>query len=392
MIRKVHIHPEEPVIREDGQVEASARIVRPHTYGRRRTRRLWFRAPASHVRILHGDATSALLGTLFRLMALGRPVRVHGTLAPGLLENLERFQANWARWRPTWYQAVSIEAEGTTPPAVGAEGTLLTFSGGIDSTWAAKRFLAEDGGDSCGPRLAGVMVDGLDILLGGGRDFAGAAARSGRILASRGVPLHLAATNVRDLPQDWEDCNRTALAAVHHLFRGRYAQGLVANAYEEGFARRFFPEELDDIPLLGADDMPLRFAPADLDRVGRLEELLDWPEALANLRVCWMHPTGGENCGRCGKCMVVMLAARVLGGGRLPCFDRDLEDDEIPAMLADPHEIIPFRAQQLLEHAVRRGLDEPWMALAEQVRGDDPLRRIRRAAVDEGRGDPVGAA
>ena len=388
MTRKVHIHPEAPRVRKTGEREVSARIAWPRWFARLRAQWLWFRAPAAATTAVEGDATSAVLGALFPCMELGRPVRVHGTLAPGLRENLDRYQANWARWRPARYRHVSIEAEGTTPPATGGEGTLLTYSGGIDSTQAVKRLQAGGTSEARDALRACVMAHGFDIPLDQAEGFASATARARRILASRGVPLHLAATNVREIPQEWNDSNRAAIAAVLHMFRGRHAVGVVANAYEEGFARRFFPEEVEDMPLLGSDDLPLRFAPSDRDRIGRLEELLDWPEALADLRVCWMHPTGAGNCGRCGKCIIVILAARVLGAGRLPCFDRDVEDDEILAMLADRHEIIPFRAQQLLEHAVRRGLDEPWMQVAAQVRGEDPLRRIRRAAAAAGRAVP----
>lgn len=390
MIRSVHIHPGEPVVGEDA-LEVSARVEWPRSLGRRRTQRLWFRAPAGQADAVPGDGGSALLGVLFRCMELGRPVRVHGTLPAGLGENLARLQENWVRWSPRRYRAVPIHAEGTTPSVDGGEGAVLAFSGGIDSTQAVHRCL-EEGATAERPALrAAVMVHGFDIPLAEAEGFASAAARSRRILASRGVPLLLAATNVREIRQDWEDANRAAIASVLHLFRPGFGAGLTANSYEEGFARRFFPEDVEDPPLLGSDDFPIRIAPADRDRIGRLEELLDWPEALADLRVCWVHPTGAGNCGRCAKCIIVILAARVLGAGRLPCFDRDVEDEEILSMLEDPHAIVPIRAQQLLDRAKRRGLDEPWMAVAERVRGVDPLRRIRREAAAVGRRIAEGA-
>ena len=60
-------------------------------------------------------------------------------------------------------------------------------------------------------------------------------------------------------------------------------------------------------------------------------------------------------------------------------------------MLDDKHVILPVRAVPWLAHTRRRGPDEPWMAVAERVRGDDPLRRFRRRALAEGRAESEAA-
>lgn len=390
MRRSVHIHPEAPVVL-DGALELAARIDWPRSLGRRRSQRIFFRVSDAAPADATSCATPFLLGALFRCMELGRPVRVHGEVAPGLLENLDRFQANWASWMPVRYRRVSITAEGTTPPRSGGQGACLAYSGGIDSTYAVRHLLLDGDGRGSAERGSAVMVHGFDIPVEASEGFERALARARRILDSRGVPLRSVATNVREIRMSWEDANRAVIAGVLHLFRGRHARGLIANSYEASLARRFFPEDVEDPPLASSVDFPVEVCATERDRVGRLEGILDWPEALADLRVCYVDPRWDRNCGRCGKCIIVMLAARVLGAGALPCFDRDVEDHEIVRMLEDPHQIIPVRAQQLLEHARRRGIDEPWMRVAERVRGDDPLRRIRAEAQALGR-PPVGDA
>lgn len=382
---RVYIHPEPHVVKDD-VVEVAARIEwarRPWRLRADASQRVWFRLPADLADDVPRDATPFVLAALFRCMKIGRPVEVHGSVAPGLLENLERFQRNWERWMPAKYRAVPILAEGSSEPRHDRAGAVLAYSGGIDSTYAVHRCLTDDGG---APDLrAGVMVHGFDIPIDESEGFQRAAERSRRILDSRDVPLLLASTNLRDIRQSWEDANRAGIAAVLHLLRGRYATGLSANSYQVDFARRLFPEDVEDQPLTGSSDFPVGICGAEPDRIGRLEGLLDWPEALADLRVCYADERYDRNCGRCGKCIIVMLAARILGVGPLPCFDRDVEDAEIVHMLKDPHQIIPVRAQQLLEAARRRKLDESWMAVAEEVRGEDPLRRIRREALAVGR-------
>jgi len=384
MGRRVHIHPEPPVVR-DGAVEVGAVIAWPRSLGRRRTQHVYFRVRDATPEEVTPCATPFLLGALFRCMETRRDVHVHGALAPGLQANLERFQANWSSWMPARYRSVTVTADATAPATGGGRGACLAYSGGIDSTYAVRRLLLDEEGRGGAERGVAVMVHGFDVPVEATAGFERALARARRLLDSRGVPLRAVVTNVREIRMSWEDANRAVIAGTLHLFRGLYAHGLIANSYEESLARRFFPEDVEDPPLLSSDDFPVRVCAQERDRIGRLEGILDWPEALRELRVCYVDERWDRNCGRCGKCIIVMLAARALGAGRLPCFDRDVEDDEIVRMLEDPHQIIPVRAQQLLEHAKRRGIDESWMEVARRVCGDDPLRRIRAEAEAVGR-------
>jgi pyruvyl transferase EpsO len=54
-------------------------------------------------------------------------------------------------------------------------------------------------------------------------------------------------------------------------------------------------------------------------RMNKLRALVQYPEAVARLRVCWRNP-GSFNCGHCEKCVRTMLALRALGVERCAAF------------------------------------------------------------------------
>ena len=50
---------------------------------------------------------------------------------------------------------------------------------------------------------------------------------------------------------------------------------------------------------------------------------------MTDLRVCARKIVGGRNCGRCEKCVRIILNFRVAGLPIPPAFARDVTDDEI---------------------------------------------------------------
>jgi hypothetical protein len=67
---------------------------------------------------------------------------------------------------------------------------------------------------------------------------------------------------------------------------------------------------------------------AALDKLGKISQIREWPEALKYLRVCYVgHYVG--NCCRCFKCAKIILIFRMLGLGLPECFEQDISDGEI---------------------------------------------------------------
>jgi len=77
-----------------------------------------------------------LLGTIFYLMRLGRPLRVRGNLGRSTVINLRPFQEAWHNMRPDRYRVVDIIPDtiiDLTPSS--PLRSLTLFSGGLDSTF-----------------------------------------------------------------------------------------------------------------------------------------------------------------------------------------------------------------------------------------------------------------
>jgi len=356
-----HVWPEG--ISEDGeQATASAAVERPGEP----VWRLWFRAPSRLRRALTPSADPFLLGVLFRAMATGTPLRVHGSVSPSLLDGLVEFQRAWSCWRPGTYRVVGIEAdeEREEPPAEGDE-VLMPFSGGVDSAFTAWRCRRGDA-ELRRPRLAaGLMIHGFDIPLEDAAGFAGAARGSGAMLSSLGMELVPLATNFREQPGDWEDAHGTALAACLTLLKGRFRSALVASSYP--YSALILPYGSNPVtdPLLSSDSFRIRHDGADVAKVEKVKAIAPWPEARRNLRVCWEGAAHDRNCGRCQKCVWTLLVFRMIGAGLPGCFDRDIGDGEI-ARFRYLDEGACASMRRLVARAKADGVSASWLSALER--------------------------
>ena len=83
---------------------------------------------------------------LFTAMRLGTDLHVHAELSPSLLRNLEEFQSVWVCWRPAHYAKVEFSADVERDATVDDSDDALTlFSGGVDSSFTARRFVPASG-------------------------------------------------------------------------------------------------------------------------------------------------------------------------------------------------------------------------------------------------------
>ena len=317
----LHVWPQEPQI-----VEAQLTVSAVVELGEQRWT-LWYRLPGVHQDCLSPNQDPFAVATVLMAMKRARQLKIHGTVAPSLLRNLEEFQAIWGSWLPQRLTPVPMQADVEQELAVSPPDrpAIATFSGGVDSCYTAFVHGQGRAGRRQESLQAGLLIHGLDIDLKQTAVFDQAVARSQRILDSLGLPLIAMTTNFRAaLDIDWQMGYATALASALMMLQGRFRVGLIPSSYSYS-AQRFVAgsNPLSD-RWLGSDGFAIVHDGAANQRWQKISAIADWPEAMAHLRVCWEGPQTLYNCGRCEKCIRTILSLRLLGRELPPCFPEEV--------------------------------------------------------------------
>ncbi|MEM8941147.1 MAG: hypothetical protein AAGC91_03275 [Pseudomonadota bacterium] len=370
--RTLHIW-QQPVKTYNNEAELSA-ILEGDGFSRRT---LWFRVPESFSAQLSESSDPFVIATIFLAMRCGGRVHVHGQVSSSLLENLEEFMAAWRSWRPERYNEVSLHADAEQEPAKGAptDRAISMFSGGVDSCFTAFRHA----NSICGRRTqnlqTSLMVHGFDIPIDEGRAFAVAFERSKRITDSVDIKLVPVATNFRavvDLP--WRDVFGAGLASCLHVFAKAYDVAIIPSSYTYRTATFPYGSNAITDPLLSSASLRILYDGAETKRFEKIRQLLDWPEATENLRVCWQGDQKDRNCGQCEKCIRNILAFRALEFGLPGCFDQDISDEQIYSLRVSGSALDALRSVGV--EVDKTGSREPWVKALNSA-----IRRNQRAAL-----------
>jgi hypothetical protein len=133
--------------------------------------------------------------------------------------------------------------------------------------------------------------------------------------------------------------------------------------------------------LLGSSSFAVVHDGAAYNRLEKLRLLAGWGEAIESLRVCPVDPRHDRNCGRCTKCILMILTFRVLGI-EPRCFDPVPTDETVlrRAGSIQSHPLFVQEARTILDEAAARGINEPWVrALRRRVwliRSKESLRQL----------------
>jgi hypothetical protein len=321
---KTHLWPDE-VVREGDFITLGAILERPD--GTRR--RLWYRLPLAFREAVTKSCDPFVVGLLFTVMKSPGDLRVHGEVSPSLLRNLVEFQDAWAAWKPAKYHRLEITADlEREQPRAKSDEAIMGFSGGADSAFTAWRHRTGHAGRQARNLVAGVMLHGFDIPLQEAEVFARASANARLMLASLGMELIPIATNFREVGGTWEDAFAAGLASALMLLQGRYNTGLIASGYD--YSALILPWGSNPLTdgMMSSDAFQIILDGTALNKLEKIRQFQDWPEALKYLRVC-LDGHYARNCCRCGKCVKIMMLFRMLDLGLPECFERDISDSEI---------------------------------------------------------------
>ncbi len=326
MANKTHLWIEDTIER-DGETLAGAMIEGPM----QERKFLWYRLANEYDCALTKRADPFLLAAIFSAMRGHADLAVHGEVSASLLRNLEEFQAVWNCWLPQKYSKIEISAEVEKGQAksTNLERAVAAFSGGIDSCFTVWRHRNGKCGRLRRNLQAALMVHGFDIPINEDDAFKNAAGNARKMLDSLNIKLITMATNFRDLGDDWEDAHGAAIASCLMLLEDYYETGFVAST--EPYSNLVLPWGSNPVTdgLMSSDVFQIVHDGAAFTRNDKVREILNWPEALKYLRVCWQGERRDRNCGCCEKCIRTILNFRVVGASLPECFEQDVSDSQI---------------------------------------------------------------
>lgn len=319
---------------------------------------------------------------------LGCDLSIEGGVSRSLLASLDGIFALYARWyglrrKPNVRCSRILESPARDARRKGTRGTVLFFSGGVDSFYSLVTARAE--------------IDALALVVGADQDprhEADATALRHLVRDTAGkekLPAIVVGTDARrvfDRLALWgEQFNGVMLAAIAHMLAGDFGRALVAGSSNAvALADHPWGSHPDHEPRYSSDRMTIEHHGA-IERFEKIRALAESRDVVAALRVCW-RTNDGTNCGTCSKCAQTRLTLRYLAGAEaeaaFKCRARDREEVGVgshaafeywsatrTAARAAGDEVIAARIdRELAWYRVRAALRVPDAALR--------LKRVRR--------------
>ena len=356
----IHVYPEPIGIRGD-QIRLSARIVQPS----HEDLELWFELPLQYEQAVTGFGNALVLATVFLAMRRARTLWVHDQVSPSLLRNLEEFQAAYQAWHPQHYQAIDVRGdnEDECSPAPAGDLVIAAFSGGLDSSFSVYRHTKGLAGRRNVEIGACLMVHGFDIPVRDTECFERACSKARQMLDSLELPLIPLRTNLKKILNPvWRYEHGAALAACLHLFADGFAGALMGGTYQYSRTELIShgSNPLTD-PLLASNSFFMLHDGAEFFRPQKANILLEWPEAMEHLRVCWEGEDLAGNCGICSKCIRMITGFWAMGVDAPKSFTTLPGADDLRNLKLTREDYLdPVR--EIIAIAKANGLhDEPWV-------------------------------
>ncbi len=125
--------------------------------------------------------------------------------------------------------------------------------------------------------------------------------------------------------------------------------------------------------MLSSDSFHIVHDGAAYHKIEKVRQIVQWPEAMQYLRVCWEGAHKDRNCCRCQKCVWTLLTLRAIGHGLPACFPHEISDGEIRRLKY--HDVASLNStRRFIAWLKAEGISAPWVralqvsVLANQLR------------------------
>jgi hypothetical protein len=245
---------------------------------------------------------------LLPAMRLGAPLHVVDPVSPQLLQNLEEFQTIVATWYGELHH-VAIEAiPASGAPASEQAATGSFFSGGVDSFYTALKHQQTIS--------SLIFIRGMDIFLKESQRLDKIGAANRQAAAELGLPLLEVETNMRDLLDayaDWDDHSHgPALASVALALAPQFRTIYINSTAPYARMGPHGSQVLTD-PLWSTEHLRIVHEGCECTRYEKIAACSGNATFQRFVRICFLHPEDGYNCGHCHHCLRMMAFVRSMG-------------------------------------------------------------------------------
>ncbi|HEY7875410.1 MAG TPA: hypothetical protein VIG64_09840, partial [Actinomycetota bacterium] len=239
-----------------------------------------------------------VVAALLPAMIAGDPLVVEAPIDAQLLDALDEIQAIFWSWRPRC-RRIKIRAEPTEEREPKASGKGVFFSLGVDSFFTLSKKRAE--------LTHLVMIKGYDFRTLDESVWKTMFANGRRVALETGLALVEVETNIRALQSaGWEWSHGPALVATGYSAASLLGSVIISASTTYRKLGPWGTHPLLD-PMWSSRALVVDTFGAAPTRVEKMTELQDDDLVLDTLRVCLWDSGSDYNCGRCTKCVCMMI-------------------------------------------------------------------------------------
>ncbi|WP_088889634.1 hypothetical protein [Leptolyngbya ohadii] len=319
--------------------------------------RLWYEFPKGYQEFLTDRVDGFVVALFILAMALGEDIEVEGPLSPQLVDGIYEYQRVLNFWLPKQFKLIDIHCSHYESLKIqnSKRGVASSFSGGLDSFHTLRCRLSENERIPQIRLSHTLFVHGFDIPLKDTETYRVAYESYNELMQKLGIQLISVRTNARKFDKGlWELCHGAMLTSVPILLEQLLIRYYIPSTFTYNDSLPWGSDPRLD-HLLSTENLGIVHDGATVTRFEKVAVVSQWAEAYSRLRVCWISPNGLMNCGRCGKCIRVMIALKIFGQlGNFQTFPQDLEQHHIRAVRLQHENLFPFM-QEAFEAAKTMG-------------------------------------
>ncbi len=344
--------------------------------------RLWYDVPFDQWEYCSLELMdSFVIAALLKAMEDKATLKVHGPVSASLLNNLEEYQRVFSIWFPEKYTEIEIVPDSEVEETKVTDDIMLSFSGGVDGSFSALNHILRRG--PIRRKLfdinAVLYIEGFDVNIDYDRECKTVVERNRKLLKDYPDLQFLnVRTNLKyllSIKKFWIS-HACVLASTASLFRKLSGGCLVGSSHSYLHLSPWGSHPLTD-RLLSSSSFEIHHDMV-FTREEKLKALFAWPEALANLKVCWegqyRYDTPPDtNCCCCDKCVRTMLAFKALGHEIPSSFPQELTPEKVKGLRNKPFDWSRLMfLSEVLHEAEENGMgDDPLFLLLKQIVTDE---------------------
>ena len=301
------------LVESDGRVMVAYRFetpTRPESTGE-----LWFRVRACQRDWLATGPEPAVAALIFLAMALGEDVEVSESISPRFHYGFGRFIEHFCLWLPQLFKPVRLIAPQFAAQSVGPARVVAScFSGGVDSFHTLYNHLPGHVAPGC-EMTHFFFVHGFDIPTDN-PVYGEIAAEFSALAAAMNLEFMGMETNARKISDpfvSWIWTHGAIINACGLLLANGIRNLIIPSTNRQSLL--FAPCGSNPVtdPMLATESLQVIHYGSHASRIQKIREIELKPEAQQHLRVCFQNASGVRNCGRCVKCLKVMMPLALAG-------------------------------------------------------------------------------